>query len=169
MNLLCFKKCCKKAIEQIGEIGIKFIINYKTGMTWNRVFRVNEMFPHPNYYIEMGETDEPLFLESFPEAKIKLNEWATLNIKDLNCETIGVKLKQKNLPEIYTTYLQEFKPNNQHLSYHNFLKLFHLKSISDSTIWRWMRYLGFQYCEQKKNIIVTNMKKKKMLNIEKNL
>ena len=68
----------------MGEIGIKVITNYKTVMTKNRVFRVNKMFPHPNNYIEMGKTDEPLFLESFPEAKIKLNEWARLNIKDFN-------------------------------------------------------------------------------------
>ena len=124
----------------MGEIGIKVIKNYKTLMIWNRVFCTNEKFPHLNYYIEMGKTDEPLFLESFPEAKIELNEWAILNIKDLNCEIIGVELKHKILPEIYTTYLQECKLNNQQLSYHDFLRLYHLKSISDSTIWRWMRF-----------------------------
>ncbi len=42
-----FGECCKKAITQIIEIGIKVIKNYKTIMQQNRVFRVNKMFPIP--------------------------------------------------------------------------------------------------------------------------
>ena len=48
-----FKECCKKLIKQMHEIGVKIISDYKTIMVWNRIFRVNEIFPHPNYYIEM--------------------------------------------------------------------------------------------------------------------
>ena len=99
----------------MSEIGIKVIKNYKTIMQWNRVFRTNEMFPHPNYYIEMGKSDQPVLLETFPEVKLELNKWAKLNITNLNCENIGIELKKNILPNTYETYLQECSLDN-----HNF-------------------------------------------------
>ena len=71
---ISFKKCCKQAIKQLSEVGLNVITNYRTIMKWNRVFRTNEMFPHPNYYVEMGKTDQPVFLETFPEVKVELNK-----------------------------------------------------------------------------------------------
>ena len=141
-----FNKCCEKAIQKLSELGIRVIKNYKTIMEWNRIFRTNEMFPHPNYYVEMGKSDQPVFLESFPEVKLELNEWVKMNLANLNCENIGIQLKQKILPNIYQTYLQECGLDNHQLSFNDFLRMFHLKSISDSTIWRLMKYLGFNFC-----------------------
>jgi len=135
----------------MNEIGMKVIKDYQTIMKWNRVFRVNEFFPHPNYYVEMGKSNQPVFLETFPEVKLELSRWAKLNMMDLNCESIGVQMKQKILPKTYQTYLEDCGLDNQHLSYPDFLRCFHLKSISDSTIWRWMKYLGFNFCERRKN------------------
>ncbi len=99
----------------------------------------------------MGRSDQPFFLGTFPEVKLKLNKWAKLNITNLNCENIGIELKQNILPNTYETYLQEVQLNNHQLTYNDFLNLFHLKSISDSAIWRWMKYLGFNFCERQKN------------------
>ena len=56
-----FKECCKKAIKQMCKIGIKIVSDYKIIMIWNRIFRVNEIIPHPTYYIEMGELNQPIF------------------------------------------------------------------------------------------------------------
>jgi len=99
----------------------------------------------------MGKSNQPVFLETFPEVKLELSRWAKLNMMDLNCESIGVQMKQKILPKTYQTYLEDCGLDNQHLSYPDFLRCFHLKSISDSTIWRWMKYLGFSFCERRKN------------------
>ena len=115
-------------------------------MQWNCVYRKNEVFPHPNYYVEMGKTDEPLFLETFPQVKIVLYEWATTNIDKSSCESIGNELHQKIIPETYNFYLKECH-NNQQLSMDGFLKSFHLKSVPESTIWRWMNIIGFKYCD----------------------
>ena len=95
---IVFGECCKKAIKQLGEIGIKVIKNHKTIMQWNRVSRVNEVFPHPNYYIEMGKSDQPALLETFPEVKVELNKWAKLNITNFNFENIGII--ERNLKKI---------------------------------------------------------------------
>ena len=99
-----FKLCCKKAIKQMNEIGIKLVKNARTLMQWNRVFRHQEVFPHPNYYVEMGKTDKPIFLQTFPQVKFELSNWATKNLNNLNCETVGNELRQKIIPEIYKSY-----------------------------------------------------------------
>ncbi len=36
-------------------------------------FKNCEIFPHPNYYVEMGKSDQPVFLETFPEVKLELS------------------------------------------------------------------------------------------------
>ena len=64
-------------------------------MQWNCVYRKNEVFPHPNYYVEMGKTDEPILLQTFPQVKIELCNWVTSNFDKLSCETVGNKLRQK--------------------------------------------------------------------------
>ena len=93
--------------------------------------------PHPNDHVQMGKSDKPIFLESFLEANLKLNKWIKSNSTNLNCENIGIELKQNILPNTYKTFLQEeCKLNNHQLSYKDSLKLFHPKSISDSTTWR---------------------------------
>ena len=114
-------------------------------------FCVNKMFPHPNYDTKMGKSDQPVFLKTFPEVKVDFNKWANLNITNLNFEIIGIKLKQNILPNTYKTYLQEVKLNNHQLTYSDFQKLFHLISISHSTIFKWMKYLGFNFCETRRN------------------
>ena len=132
----------------MSEIGINIIKSYQTIMQWNRVFHKHEVFPHHNYYVEMGKTDEPLFLQTFPQVKIELSKWATQNIDKISCESIGNQLRQKILPDIYSSYLQESVDNQPLMNY--FLKSFNLKSISESTIWRWIKIIGFKYCDRKK-------------------
>ena len=90
---ISFKRSCEQGIQQMDEIGIKTIKDYQTIMKWNRVFCTNYIFPHPNYYVEMGKSDQPVFLETFPEVKLELTTWAKLNLSNLCCESIGVQLK----------------------------------------------------------------------------
>ena len=76
-ELISFKRCCKKAIKQTNEIDVKIVKNSRTLMQWHRVFQNQEVFPHPNYYVEMGKTDKPIFLQTFPQVKIELCNWGT--------------------------------------------------------------------------------------------
>ena len=59
----------------------------------------------------MEKTDKPLFLETFPQVKIELCKWAAKNIDKLCCESIGNELRQKILPDIYHSDLQEWVNN----------------------------------------------------------
>ena len=128
-------------------------------MLWNRVFRVNKMFPHPNYYIGMGKTDEkkPFVSWIIPRGKNQVKWVGKIEHKGSELWDNWCQTKTKKLPEIYTTFLQECKLNNQQLLYHNFLKLFHLQfnNMEMDEIFR------ISIFWTKKITIVTSMKKKK--------
>ena len=98
-------------------------------MQWNRIFCKHKVFPHPNHYVEMGKNDEPLFLETFPQVKMELCKWATENIDKLSCESIGNELRQKIIPKIFNSYLEE-SVDNQQLSMNDFLKSLNHKRMS---------------------------------------
>ena len=98
----------------------------------------------------MGKTETPIFLETFPEIKIELTKFARTNINRLNCETVTEHLRDKVIPKIYEKNLQKCEDNNKP-TYQEFLASFNLKSISYITVWRWMKFIGFQYCDRKKN------------------
>ena len=120
-------------------------------MKWNRIFRLDEAFPYPNINIELGNTYHSEFIDSFPEIKMMIKKWANANLDELNCENIGKYIRNEAVPAIYQTYLSENSDSvDEALSLVDFLRLFKLKNISDSTVWRWMRDLGFSYDERRK-------------------
>ncbi len=65
--------------------------------------------------------EEHLFLETFPQVKIKLCKWATENIDKLSCDSIGNESRQKIITKIYNSYLEE-SVDNQQLLMNDFLK-----------------------------------------------
>ena len=51
-----YSSCCKKAIEQMEKFGVRIIKNHQILMKWNCTFCSDEVFPHPNNYIQHGYT-----------------------------------------------------------------------------------------------------------------
>ena len=69
-----FSDCCKKGRKQMEMVGVRLINNYQIIMRWNRVFRQEEYFPHPNPYVEnriIGLTNQ-FYLNFFPHVKIEI-------------------------------------------------------------------------------------------------
>ena len=64
-------------------------------MKWNRSYRLNEKFPHPNINIEIGNTYHSEFIEAFPEIKLMIKKWANTNLDTLNCENIGKYIRNE--------------------------------------------------------------------------
>ena len=89
-----WKICCKKAINDMIDTG-NFLIGrcWQTISKWNRIFRINELFPHPNISIEMGKSYMPPFFEDFPEAKMKIRRWSNQNLGHLSCENVAVYMR----------------------------------------------------------------------------
>ena len=92
---ISFQECCEEAIKKMNEVGIRTITNSKTVMQWNRIFRVNENFPHPNIFIEMDKTYRSPFLDTFPEAKLQIIQWGKENIGNISCESVMMHLREK--------------------------------------------------------------------------
>ena len=110
------------------------------------------MFPPPNVNIKLGNTFHSELIESFPEIKMIIKDWANDNLDVLNCENVGNCIRNNAIPIIYKIYLSEDCDSvDEALSQVDFLQLFKLKSISNSRIWRWMRHLGFPYDKRRKS------------------
>ena len=59
-----FSDCCNKAIKQMEMVGVRLMNNHQILMRWNRVFRQEECFPHPNTYVENSRTNQPVIIDS---------------------------------------------------------------------------------------------------------
>ena len=113
-----FSNCCKKTIEYMSKCnGVNVIRNHEILMKWNRVFRLDEVFPHPNVNIQMGNTYQSELLEAFPEVKTMIQKWANNNLDKLNCENVGLYIRNDVVPKIYKTYLSEEENDDEH--YHS--------------------------------------------------
>ena len=99
----------------------------------------------------MGKCDLPLFLETFPEVKIELSKWAKTNITGVSCDSVAVHLREKFVPKIYKTYLDDCRFSEEQILIQDFLQMYGLKYISHTTTWRWLRAGGFKYCDKLKN------------------
>jgi hypothetical protein len=68
--------CCDKAVIMVRAIGYEGVTS-KTLMTWNKYFRDDAKFPHPNPYFANGihPKPKPVLFELFPKASIDLSEF----------------------------------------------------------------------------------------------
>ena len=69
-----FASCCKQAIENMNKNGVSIINNYETIMKWNCTYRLDEVFPHPNIKIQIGQTYKSESLEAYPEVQIIIHK-----------------------------------------------------------------------------------------------
>ena len=143
-----FIRCCKDSIDRCKSSGLTLINNPNILMKWNRFFRINEIFPHPNNYIEMGRKYHSPFLDSFPEAKLSLRDWANDNLDILSCQAVSIQLQQNIIPNIFNSLPDDLQAEG--LTYKNFLNHYGLKSITSQTAWRWMKLIGFHFDKRKK-------------------
>ena len=127
-NHTTFRSCCEQTIKIMNKNGVTLINNHQTLMKWNRMYHLDEVFPHPNINIQMGNTYHSEFLESFPEVKIMIKKWANANLEKLDCENVGIFIRTDVIPKIYNTYLSEENDSgDKPLSLEEFLKIFRLK------------------------------------------
>ena len=99
-----------------------------------------------------------------------IKKWANANLENVNCENVGIFIRNDIIPKIYNMYLSEENDSgDEPLSLEDFLKLFRLKNVSNSTVWRWMSHIGFIYDERKKINSVINTRLMRISLFEKNL
>ena len=101
--------------------------NYQVFMKWNRTFRINEKFPHPNTNIQNGYIYVPTFLEAFPKVKEMIRKLANSNLDSLSCENVQLQIRNHIIPAFYITYLEDCDVDDDPLTQEDFLHVFGLK------------------------------------------
>jgi hypothetical protein len=147
-------RCCDAAIDELATLGITKIHSARTLGRWNIAFRHDEIFFHPVYRCKPLE---PKLFACFPEVKNKIHSFCQKkeNLASLSVESLRNEIVDTMIPEIYETLLQEQQEHEDFeeevfWTKEEMLAYLGLKSISPSTVWRWMQRLGYKYSETKK-------------------
>ena len=85
-----------------------------------------------------------MLLESFPEARNIICEWAESDLASLSCESLALFVRNESTNRLYE------KIGNCELTFNDFEQVVNVSNFSVSTATRYLDHLGFRYCEQKK-------------------
>ena len=78
--------CCKEAVEQLSSLGFNLTVDPYRISVWNRVFRRDGKFPHPNHYVANGLKPKPPIFDVFPEAAAMTSEFVYSHLDHITVE-----------------------------------------------------------------------------------
>ena len=118
------------------------ITNNRTVMLVNLQFCRNEQLTVP--YARSNR--EPKLFSVFPEARKKFMYFCNQKINDgsLFTELVWCEVQDHIATDCYNNYLKEVQ-HEVPPTFDEFKKTLDITSISYSTIWRWLLYLGYKY------------------------
>ena len=85
---------CKETVEQLSSLGFNLTVDPYRISVWNRVFRRDGKFPHPNHYVANGLKPTPPIFYVFPEAAAMTSTTSLLRRNELITNIIP-RLKKK--------------------------------------------------------------------------
>jgi len=147
MNAVTWEECCRLACQQLNIVGITQTVDWQVIKKWNISFQQHETFPHPNPVVALGKTQEPPIFQLYPVMKQLIRRFCLNNLIDLTIEKVLDYVKYVAIPEC-------IKQDGEEMTTASFLHQCGLKKISQSTIYRWMKLLGFSYCNRRKTYYV---------------
>ena len=156
MNKWTWNQCCREAIEMAKKMGVTVAKNPKTIEKWYRNFREKQKFciplkPKPNL---------PPFLELNPDVCHTIKEYATSNLSTLSVEMMSEYLHNVVLPQLVENEVKESNEElDQESAREKILKQYGLTNICISTVYKWIKKLGFNYEPRKKGYYVDGHKK----------
>ena len=148
--------CCKEATTILNGLGIDVATIADTVANYNRIFRTNEVFLHPNIAARAGKKPLPPLLDAYPKAKEMLQMYTKTNLLGLTVDMVFEYVQQHVLPRTYALWLSE-QPSSDHKddhSYQSFLKAHRLLKFTPQTALNWMKRLGMRYDTNKKTYYV---------------
>ena len=96
---------------------------------------------------------EPKLFNFFPEAKTDIENFCSkeVNLGSLSSESLRNEIKNTILPNCYNQLLEDTKDDASSMpSYDEMIYMLDLKTISLSTVWRWLLIMGFSYDKNKR-------------------
>ena len=144
-----WKDCCCFAIDTLAQIGHTEIKHWETIRLWHRHFRMNrECFTNPAIQRRYRTQFLPPLLHRNPELKDGILSYARQNIDRLTAELICHYLYTKGMPVLLEQCKKE--RGDPGLSMHDLLQEHGLTKICVSTVYKWLKQLGFRFEARKK-------------------
>jgi len=148
MNAVTWQECCQLACQHSNIMGIEQAIHFKRIQNWNITFHTCEVFPHPNPLVTLGKVPEPPIFNLYLDMKELIQEFCLHNLVNMTLEKVQDFVKTIAIPECICR-------DGSNMSEEAFLKQCGLNNVSKKpTIHRWMKILGFSYCDHRKTYYV---------------
>jgi len=103
----------------------------------------------------------PPFLDLNPDVCKAIRDYAMANLGILSIEMMSQYIHTVILPEMIR---KEIESNNQPLEINQLLKQYNLTCICLSTVYKWLKRLGFSYEPRKKSYYVDGHKREATIN-----
>jgi hypothetical protein len=139
-------ECCQDVVASVNRVdGVDHIKNKETVSRWHLAFRRNnESFPNPHVHSKDGnKTSLPPLLDRHPELARSIIQYAKQNLNELSAELIYSYLHEIALPVLLDERRAELVDESYTMQ--QLLQENQLTKVSMTTIFRWMRRLGFKY------------------------
>jgi len=164
-----WKMCCEEACSILNPLGVVQATNPTSIERYNLTFRSDETFPNPNQFASLGKKPEPQMFQVYPELKERIERYCTANVATLSIESL-YNFVHKTLmlatQALFVADLPIDAPQECRTMDH-FYYCFNFKNLSFTTVWRWMRHIGFTYDRRKKSFYVDGHERSDVLSKRK--
>jgi hypothetical protein len=160
MNGWTWTMCCEVAIKVATRMGVSITRNADTVKKWYRHFRSKRKFIVPTRH----KHNLPPLLELNPDICSAIKKYACSNLNILTIELVAEYIHHTILQEMARKEMVEQSSNNQPtLSQEEtekaILRRYGLTKLCPSTVYKWMKLLGFKYEPQRKGYYVDGHEK----------
>ena len=151
-NNTWIETCCGGAVRKLSPLGFNATVDKKRLGLWNRLFRGDHIFPHPNSYVANGMKPKPRIFEVFPEAEAMISDFVLSHLDHFSVAMLRNELITIIIPGLKQKAEDESVPVDSE----EYLLLSHLSTQppSYSTVLRWLHYLGYTHDKLKKSYYV---------------
>ena len=154
MNGWTWTMCCEAAIKVATRMGVSITRNADTVKKWYHHFQSKRKFIVPT----------PPLLELNPDICSAIKRYACSNLNILTIELLAEYIHHTIIPEMARKEMAEQNGNNQTVLSQKevekaILRRYGLTSLCPSTVYKWMKLLGFKYEPQRKGYYVDGHEK----------
>jgi hypothetical protein len=163
MNGWTWNKCCSEAIVVGKKMGISTVNNAKTIEKWYRGFRGKRLFCIPL----KSKHNLPPILDLNPDVCAAIKEYGRANLGTMSVELMSQYIHNVILPSMVEKEQREGNGSDasiQEISIQSILKKYGLTCICLSTVYRWVKKLGFNYEPRKKSYYVDGHERESTIN-----
>ncbi len=153
MNGIRWEQCCTEAIDYASAMSMALTSCPQTVMEWYRLFHHNRKFlrpPHKNDNL-------PPFLQQNPNVVQAMQQYGCENLSQLSIEFMMEYVHAVVLPVMFAkeknVSVQEVQRNPQEFQneMQQVFKKYGLTCVCLSTVYKWMKCLGFKYETRRKD------------------